>query len=188
MNTSTGSVVEEIDYDEFGSVTNDTSPGLTPFGFAGGIYDKDTGLVRFGTRDYDASVGRWTNKDPARFSGGWNLYGYVVNDPVDRTDTGGTGPTCDLARSFANEPRNQRDQCVYTCGANSICAREEQCGDTVTCLVTRTASGQHHLYCQSTPSNGCAQAARDAGAKCKEGCGPKPNACEPGRPDDGEGF
>jgi RHS repeat-associated protein len=94
VNTSTGSVVEEIDYDEFGNVTNDTSPGLTPFGFAGGLYDKDTGLVRFGARDYDASVGRWLSKDPARFAGGMNLYGYVVNDPVNFTDSLGLGE-CD---------------------------------------------------------------------------------------------
>jgi RHS repeat-associated protein len=86
-------VVEEIDYDEFGTVTNDTSPGLTPFGFAGGLYDKDTGLVRFGARDYDASVGRWTSKDPIRFDGGlFNLYGYVINDPVNRFDPHGTDP------------------------------------------------------------------------------------------------
>ena len=31
-----------------------TQPGLSPFGFAGGLYDDDTGLVRFGARDYDA--------------------------------------------------------------------------------------------------------------------------------------
>lgn len=37
VNSATGSVVEEVEYDEFGSVTNDTSPGLTPFGFAGGL-------------------------------------------------------------------------------------------------------------------------------------------------------
>ena len=88
--TTTSAVIEEIDYDEFGNVTTDTSPGLTPFGFAGGLYDKDTGLVRFGARDYDASVGRWTSKDPIRFDGGMNLYGYVVNDPINALDRRGT--------------------------------------------------------------------------------------------------
>ncbi len=83
-------MVEQVDYDEFGNVTNDTSPGLMPFGFAGGLYDKDTGLVRFGARDYDASVGRWTSKDPLRFEGGgFNLYGYVVSDLVNMTDPNG---------------------------------------------------------------------------------------------------
>ncbi len=89
VNSANGGVVEQIDYDEFGNVTTDTSPGLTPFGFAGGLYDKDTGLVRFGARDYDASVGRWTSKDPIRFGGGMNLYGYVGNDPVNRRDPRG---------------------------------------------------------------------------------------------------
>ena len=93
VNTSTGAVAEEIDYDEFGNVTNDTSSGLTPFGFAGGLYDKDTALVRFGARDYDASVGRWTSKDSSRFSGGMNLYGYALSDPVDFRDQNGRDPT-----------------------------------------------------------------------------------------------
>ncbi len=64
VNTATGAVVQRIDYDEFGNVTQDTNPGFQPFGFAGGIYDIDTGLVRFGARDYDAETGRWTAKDP----------------------------------------------------------------------------------------------------------------------------
>ena len=68
---------------------NDTGPGLTPFGFAGGLNDKDTGFVRFGARDYDASIGRWTSKDPIRFRGGINLYGYVVNDPINAYDPRG---------------------------------------------------------------------------------------------------
>ena len=51
-------------------VTLDTNPGFQPFGFAGGLYDADTGLVRFGARDYDAAVARWTAKDPIRWDGG----------------------------------------------------------------------------------------------------------------------
>ena len=41
-----------------------------PFGFAGGLHDRDTNLVRFGARDYDPSIGRWTAKDPIDFAGG----------------------------------------------------------------------------------------------------------------------
>lgn len=61
-----------------------------PFGFAGGLHDKNTGLVRFGFRDYDPDVGRWTAKDPILFAGGdTDLYGYVLNDPVNLIDPEG---------------------------------------------------------------------------------------------------
>jgi RHS repeat-associated protein len=79
-----------MDYDSFGQVLADTAPGFQPFGFAGGLYDRDTGLVRFGARDYDPSVGRWTNKAPAGFNGGDpNLYAYVFNDPINWIDPTG---------------------------------------------------------------------------------------------------
>ena len=46
--------------------------------------------MRFGVRDYDAEVGRWTAADPILFAGGdTNLYGYVLNDPVNWIDPGG---------------------------------------------------------------------------------------------------
>ncbi len=87
VDAATGSVAQQLDYDEFGNVLTDTNPGFQPFGFAGGLYDHDTGLVRFGARDYDAETGRWTTKDPIRFGGGdTNLYGYVLNDPVNWID------------------------------------------------------------------------------------------------------
>ena len=87
VNIADGSVIQRMDYDEFGNVLSDTNPGFQPFGFAGGLYDRDTGLVRFGARDYDAEIGRWTAKDPILFAGGdTNLYGYVVSDPVNLID------------------------------------------------------------------------------------------------------
>src|SRR6185503_19339580 len=44
---STGVVVQRMDYDSFGNVIQDTNPGFQPFGFAGGLYDRGTRLVRF---------------------------------------------------------------------------------------------------------------------------------------------
>ena len=87
VNTSDGSIAQRIDYDVWGNITSDTNPGFQPFGFAGGLYDQHTGLVRFGARDYDPVTGRWAAKDPIRFAGGdTNLYGYVVNNPINLID------------------------------------------------------------------------------------------------------
>ncbi|MGH8488937.1 MAG: RHS repeat domain-containing protein, partial [Gammaproteobacteria bacterium] len=87
VNIADGTIVQRMDYDEWGRVVMDTNPGFQPFGFAGGLYDRDTGLVRFGARDYDPETGRWTAKDPIRFRGrDSNLYGYVLNDPVNLRD------------------------------------------------------------------------------------------------------
>nr|MEC4314924.1 RHS repeat-associated core domain-containing protein [Thiotrichaceae bacterium] len=82
VDVATGAVVQQLDYDAFGQVLSDTNPSFQPFGFAGGLYDADTGLVRFGARDYDAEVGRWTAKDPIGFDGGdSNFYVYAHNSP-----------------------------------------------------------------------------------------------------------
>ena len=68
-----------------------------PFGFAGGFHDRDTGMVRFGYRDYDPDAGRWTAKDPIFFAGGdTDLYRYCLNNPISFVDPDGlilSGPT-----------------------------------------------------------------------------------------------
>jgi len=90
INTTDNTIAQRMDYDDWGKVINDTNPGFQPFGFAGGIYDRDTGLIRFGARDYDPETGRWTAKDPIKFKGGdTNLYGYVLGDPVNLIDESG---------------------------------------------------------------------------------------------------
>jgi RHS repeat-associated protein len=90
VSTTAGAPAQTLEYDAFGRVLADSAAGFQPFGFAGGLYDPDTGLVRFGARDYDAVVGRWTKKDPILFSGGeTSLYVYCVSDPINLRDHSG---------------------------------------------------------------------------------------------------
>ncbi len=90
MNGSTNAVAQELDYDEFGNVILDTNPGFQPFGFAGGINDRDTGLVRFGVRDYGPAIARWLAKDPISFDAkDSNIYSYAFGDPINHVDLDG---------------------------------------------------------------------------------------------------
>lgn len=87
-----GSVVKVLEHDAFGVPLTDSNPGFElRIGFAGGIVDPSSGLVRFGRRDYDPGAGRWTTPDPAGFGGGdTNLYRYAWNNPVTFRDPAGT--------------------------------------------------------------------------------------------------
>lgn len=90
MDANTSQVVQRLDFAVFGEVVQDSAPGWQPFGFAGGIYDPQTGLLRLGARDYDPSTGRFISKDPIGFSAAdTNLFAYVSGDPVNYTDVTG---------------------------------------------------------------------------------------------------
>ncbi len=95
VDTHTGTVMQRTDYDEFGMIIDeDIAENWTPvlFGYAGGLQDRDTGLIRFGARDYDPMVGRWTSKEPLGFNGASNFYVYAENDPVNYVDVTGLKP------------------------------------------------------------------------------------------------
>ena len=103
VNVADGVIAQEIDYDEFGNIVLNTDPSFQPLGFAGGLYDADTKLVRFGARDYDPVVSRWMSKDPIDFAGGdTNLYAYVGGNPMSYVDPTGlkVGDWWDLLANF----------------------------------------------------------------------------------------
>jgi RHS repeat-associated protein len=101
-NTSSGSTFYEFDpqgtvaerLNSAGSCTvssvADASGGIAnsgtvsdPFGYiaqAGYYTDRQTGLILTTFRYYDPSNGRFINRDPARYRGGINLYGYTHNN------------------------------------------------------------------------------------------------------------
>lgn len=98
-----GSIVQEMVHDEFGKILSSVGAGFQPFGFAGGLYDYNTGFIQFGARWYDPQVGRWVSKDPIGFAGGdTNLYAYVGGNPVSYVDPRGFIGFVSLGKSLVN--------------------------------------------------------------------------------------
>lgn len=106
VNVTSGAVAQRLDYDAWGVLTTDTAPTFQSLGYAGGITDRSTGLVRFGARDYEPGVGRWTAKDPAGLGGGLDLYAYAFSSPLNWIDVEGAAPTS----TSSSQPRITLDQ------------------------------------------------------------------------------
>lgn len=104
VDVATGAIAQRLDYGPWGEVLLDTDPGFQPFGFAGGLYDAATGLVHFGAREYDPSIGRWISKDPVGFDGGTNHFAYCEGDPVNLVDPDGENPAGGVIAGCALNP------------------------------------------------------------------------------------
>ena len=91
VSDAAGVVVKALTHDSFGNLLTDSNPAFDlPIGFAGGLANPLTGLLRFGMRDYDSAAGRWTARDPVSFQGAvGNLYVAVNNNPVNLRDPSG---------------------------------------------------------------------------------------------------
>lgn len=82
--TPDGSVADAYHLTAFGTLLQQTSYLQNPWIFASKRMEE--GLVYFGLRFYDPSLGRWLTPDPAGFIDGPNLYLYVLNNPLSRLD------------------------------------------------------------------------------------------------------
>jgi RHS repeat-associated protein len=88
-----GGITQRFEYSPFGRVSfmdADFTPDGTPepwdFLFHGEFRDAATGYYNYGYRFYNDTTGRWPSRDPIGENGGVNLYGFLGNDGVGKTD------------------------------------------------------------------------------------------------------
>lgn len=90
LTDAAGAQVNRYEYDSFGRLLVRDENVANPYAFTGREYDPESSLYYFRARYYDPQVGRFLSEDPLGYSGGDpNFYGYVGNDPLNRTDPNG---------------------------------------------------------------------------------------------------
>ena len=85
---SSGNIVAKYEYSPFGvqTLATGTYASTNPFRFSSEYYDSETQLVYYNYRYYSPLLGRWLSRDPIEEDGGYNLYGFIDNNPVDYWD------------------------------------------------------------------------------------------------------
>ena len=96
LNAATGDPAATYEYGPFGEIlratVSDSVMADNPWQFSTKFTDTETGLVYYGHRYYSPALGRFINRDPVEESGGVNLYGFALNDPIDKWDVLGNAP------------------------------------------------------------------------------------------------
>jgi RHS repeat-associated protein len=88
VTTQDGTIVALVAYDPYGRRAQTSGTLWVDFGY-GGMFELPNGLKLATWRIYDPSTGRWLSRDPIREDGGWNLYAYCGNDPINAIDPDG---------------------------------------------------------------------------------------------------
>lgn len=86
--SSAGNLAAVYEYDPYGQLLRceGTEAKQNPFTFSTKYRDGESGLLYYGLRYYDPSLGRFLNRDPIEESGGSNLYAFTLNNPVTHFD------------------------------------------------------------------------------------------------------
>lgn len=75
------SISTAYSYDPYGAVTVEGDV-YQPVQWSCEYADDELDLVYYNYRHYNSNDGRWINRDPIAEEGGWNLYGYILNNPI----------------------------------------------------------------------------------------------------------
>lgn len=91
INSATGSVAATYSYDAYGNTTaSGSAAGVCSLRFGGMIYLPEAKLYVSSTRVYNPTLYRWLTPDTIDYGGGYNLYAYAGDDPINNVDPTGT--------------------------------------------------------------------------------------------------
>jgi len=129
---SNGNVVAHYEYSPFGKITQSSGTMASDFDyrFSSEAFDSETNLVYYNYRYYSAELGRWLSRDPSEESGGNNLYGFVVNQPINKTDRLGLSwwwPPDWFGDSDCVKAGGTEKDGTCCCGENTITPSSNEC-------------------------------------------------------------
>jgi RHS repeat-associated protein len=88
LTDNTGAVLDQIDYDAYGNITNETiAANVDRYKYASGQYNANLGMTLFGVR-WDGN-GHWISADPTGLAAGPNPYEAMGNAPTNVIDPSG---------------------------------------------------------------------------------------------------
>jgi RHS repeat-associated protein len=137
LSDDSGALVQRYRYDEFGNLIGESDPSLFfAFAFTGRERDDETGWYHLRARAYDPRIGRFLREDPLGTDGGFNLYAYVENDPINLTDPFGLQSSnpfdlcspCEPVCRLATTPGTADPQMAMECNrCRERCRKLQKC-------------------------------------------------------------
>jgi len=161
-----GSAPTEVySYDVFGEPNRVSNIG-NRYMFTGREFEPETGLYYYRARYYYPQLGRFLQTDPIGYGDGMNIYAYVSNNPIIRTD-----PLGMMGKPAPRPPKPKKPpkDCMIAC---QEIHRDMQVG----CAVVCAKLGEAGIYA-------CLQNAKTGSEACYWGCAKSDDMYDPRPPE-----
>ncbi|MBI4712084.1 MAG: RHS repeat-associated core domain-containing protein [Planctomycetes bacterium] len=105
-----GVVQNSYDYYAFGEILNQSEMVPNRYKFTGQEWNNESSQYYYNARHYSPDIGRFGARDPIGYRGGINLYSYVGNNPINRTDP--FGQEFKYTVKLASDPKDDKKTLV----------------------------------------------------------------------------